>query len=907
MDASIEVLSSTIARGSDGLTSRTSMPVVRTKVAMPAPAAAYIDRGRLGALLDPSLRDGVRLTLLSAPPGYGKTLAVAGWLESRGLPRAWLSLDAADSDLARFSRYLFAALGGVRPGAVDAAGDLFGPGSPPDPEVVGATLLDEMAASDEPFALVLDDYHLVASESVQRLVRFLIERGPPFVHPLLLTREDPPLPLARLRAHGRLVELRGADLRCTAEEASAYLSAAGAALPPSLSGRLVELTEGWIAGLQLAAISLRGHPDPARVVESFGGGQRFVFDYLADEVLGGVDADLRRFLVEISIAERFTVELCQVLTGREDASSLLGRAERANLFLVPLDVERRWYRYHGLFADYLGTQLTDAERRALHGRAADWFATSGLAPEAVDHALAAGSSETAAHLVAMAARPAFEAGELEALLRWLDALPPERVAASADLVSLHAWALFYTGRVAAAIAQAERHLASCGERGEAEGRLLALVALMGTVTRPDAGALAAEALGLLGDDELFRSTAHQAAGLASLAQGDVVQAVETLREAFAAALRAGHPMAVVPAVNPLCHALDLAGGRDEAEAICRRVLREHADPQGRPRPIAWSVRVVLGIVRYEAGDLAEGRRELEGGFEDAGRMGVGRPMLGWAVPYLALAREATGSTDAALEALQVSARDASRTGAALPATSAETEARIRLMRGDLAAAARWADHAAPEAPADSPLLDVMRRSIDVSVARVRLAQGRTDEASGLLARARAVQEASGAVADLISIGVLEAAAAARAGRTAAALRSLEQAVELAAPGHYVRRLLDDGGGVSHLLPRVREAAPAFVDELIAGFAAEPPAATPSREARGPAVSWDMAGRPVEALTARESEVLRLMARGASNADIAEGLTVSLGTAKWHVGHVLAKLGATSRTQALVRAQELGLV
>jgi LuxR family maltose regulon positive regulatory protein len=363
----------------------------------------------------------------------------------------------------------------------------------------------------------------------------------------------------------------------------------------------------------------------------------------------------------------------------------------------------------------------------------------------------------------------------------------------------------------------------------------------------------------------------------------------------------------VPAANPLCHALVLAGHRGEAEAICRRVLADHADARGRPRAIAWSVRVVLGIVRYEAGDLAEARRELEGGFEDARRLGVGRPMLGWAVPYLAMARQATGSPDAALEALQVSSREAGRTGTALPTTSRETEARILLMQGDIAAAARWADGAAPETPPGSPLQDVMQRSIDITVARVRLAQGRPDEAAVLLARAHAGEEAAGAVADLVSIGVLEAAAAAASGRTPEALRSLSRAVELAAPGGYVRRFVDDGDGVARLLPQVRTVAPAFVDGLASALAEARGAARPQEGGRGGAVSWDRDGRPVEALTAREVEVLRLMASGASNAEIAAGLTVSVGTAKWHVGHVLAKLGAASRTQALVRAQQLGLV
>jgi LuxR family maltose regulon positive regulatory protein len=338
------------------------------------------------------------------------------------------------------------------------------------------------------------------------------------------------------------------------------------------------------------------------------------------------------------------------------------------------------------------------------------------------------------------------------------------------------------------------------------------------------------------------------------------------------------------------------------------MLEGQIDPHGRARPIAWSARVTLGIVRYEANDLVQARRELEAGFEAARHLGVGRPMLGWAVPYLALVRQATGSPEEALEALRVGGREVISTGGPLPGLGAETGARLLLARGDVAAAARWADRATPEAPPGSPLLDVLRRSMDVTIARVRLAQGRLAEAHLLLGQTRAAQEDAGAIAELVSIDVLEAAVAEASGQRAPALQALDRSVRLAAPGGYVRRFVDDGGSVAHLLPLVLAAAPGFVDTLIAALAAEPargPAAP--KDARGAVVWRDGDSQPREVLTARELDVLRLMARGASNADIAASLTVTLGTAKWHVGHVLAKLGASSRTQALVRAQQLGLV
>jgi LuxR family maltose regulon positive regulatory protein len=882
-------------------------PLVATKLRSPASVPAYRERPRLSAALDHGLEDSVRLTILSAPPGYGKTAALAGWLASRGFAHAWLSLDPADNDLARFVRYLVAALQAVRPGLGDATAALFGPGASPAADLVGATLLEEIAASDDLLVLVLDDYHAISADSIHRLVRFLIEHAPPFAHVVLLTREDPPLPLARLRAHGRLVELRADDLRCTADEASSYLDAMGISLKPELVDRLAGRTEGWIAGLQLAAISLRQRPDPAALIDAFAGSQRFVLDYLADEVLDGVDPDLQRFLVRTSIAERFTAELCRELTGREDAGELLERAERANLFLVPLDLERGWYRFHGLFADYLRAQLTEGERTGLHERAAAWLERTGLEAEAVGHSLAAGSVDRAVRLVERLARPAFEAGELTTLLGWLAALPPDRVAASGELLSLHVWALFETGQVGAAVALAERHLAQSDARGPAEGRLLVLRALMATVTRPDAESLALEGLELVGGDLLFRSLGLLAAGLATLARGDYVAAVETLRAGHETALLTGNPNAVLLAVNPLGQALAGAGLRGEAETICRAVLAQQADGHGKPRLIAWPARVVLGMVRYEANDLVEARRELEAGFDAARQMGIGRPVLGWAVPHLALVRLACGDQDGAFEALRTSQRDLRTTGMALPGQAGEIEARILLRQGDVAGAANWADRASPEAPPGSPLWEIVRRSMDVTIARVRLAQGRFDEARELLAEARSSQEGSGAVAEVISIAILQAAVAEASGRREDALQALDHAITLAAPGGYIRRFVDDGASTAHLLPLVRMGAPAFVDELSAALADASTGRSATAAARGTGLLEDADGQLVEALTPRELDVLRLMAKGASNADIAASLTVSLGTAKWHVGHVLAKLGATSRTQALLRAQRVGLV
>ena len=870
-------------------------PLVATKLRAPLSPARYQERERLTARLDPVLDDRVRLALVAAPPGYGKSVAVAGWVRARQLPHAWLSLDPTDNDPGRFLRYLAAALAPLRPSTEAACAGLLGPAANRSPEIAAATLLDAIGERDERLVLVLDDYHVVTEPAVHTLVAYVVEHAPPFCHVVIASREDPPLPLARLRAHGRLVEVRAAELRFIAEEAAAYLADLPA-LSTDGTRLLLERTEGWPAALQLAALGIAGAGDPDAVVASFAAMPRHVFDYIADEVLAGLDPVLADVLVRTSIAERFCAALCAELTGRADAGELLARAERANLFVSPLDEERHWFRFHGLFADYLRSRLSEDEGRALHLRAASWFEGAGLAREAIGHLLAAGQDAGAARLIGREARGAFEEGEDATLLRWIEALPRVRVEADPDLVAWHAWALFDTGQLAEADAEAARHLAVTSEGGgAAEGRLLALRALLQTVTGPDAEGLARAGLELVGDDACFRAACLQAIGLAALARGELREAVASLEAAFAAIRHLG-PALAYAGVTPLAQALLAAGRRDDAERLCRELLDEYASGPA-AGPASWYLDVVLGMLRYEANDLAEARRLLERGFAAASRFRVARTTIEWGVTHLAFARRATGDPDDALETLRTAAADVRRSGLALPLALLETEARIRLLEGDTGWARRWAEGPGDVAEPGSPLGRHLELSREVTIARVRLAQRRATEARERLRGPEAAYRAMGALADLIAVRTLEAVADEQEGRRSDAVRTLSEAVTLAAPGGYVRRIVEDGAPVAHLLPLVRRAAPAFVDDLLAAL----------RPSGGGGTVWNAGDTIVELLTPRELDVLRHLARGARNAEIAGSLGVSPGTARWHVANVLAKFGERSRAKAVARAQALGIV
>ena len=404
--------------------------LLATKLHVPGPRPGFVPRPRLAERLDEGLGRG--LVLVCAPAGSGKTALLVDWARRSQRPVAWLSLDAGDNDPARFWRHAVAALDGVRPGIGERVGPLLGPPAPPSFEGLVTALINELAAgpaaSEVP--LVLDDYHLIDSQPVHESVGFLLEHLPPGLHPVLASRADPPLALARLRARGQLVELRAAELRFTPGEAAAMLrEAAGADLPDTAIAALATRTEGWAAGLQLAALSLRGEPDVAGFVAAFTGSHRFVLDYLAEEVLERQSEQVRTFLLETSVLERLSGSLCDAVTGREGSQALLKQVERAGLFLVPLDEVRGWWRYHHLFADLLRARLQQEQPGQvpqLHRNAAAWYEEHGLADDAIHHAVSAGEMTWAARLIEQHFDAAHSLrGETATIQRWLSALPGE--------------------------------------------------------------------------------------------------------------------------------------------------------------------------------------------------------------------------------------------------------------------------------------------------------------------------------------------------------------------------------------------------------------------------------------------------------------------------------------------------
>ena len=908
--------------------------LLATKLNVPGSRPGLVPRPRLSERLDEGLRRG--LVLVCAPAGYGKTVLLAEWAQRSQVPAAWLSLDSGDNDPARFWRHAIAALDRVYPGIGGQVGPLLGPPAPPSFEPLVTALINELAAGPggDEVLLVLDDYHAIGSQPVHASVGFMLEHRPPGLHVALASRSDPPLALARLRARGQLTELRAADLRFTAGEAAGLLEQTGAgpdmALPESAVAALVARTEGWAAGLQLAALSLRGQEDVARFVAAFTGSHRYVLDYLAEEVLERQSEQVRAFLLETSVLDRLSGELCDAVTGRTGSQALLEQVERAGLFLVPLDEVRGWWRYHHLFADLLRVRLQaeQAGRVArLHRNAAGWYEEHGLADEAIRHAVSAGEMTSAAALIERHFDAAHSLrGEAATIQRWLTPLPADLVRSRPRLLLAQAVPAATGGRLEAAeqlIDAAE--LASAGTAGEPleptigkAGSLLVNVPALLALARgylaqlrgdgPGSAEFASRGMAEIRDGEwILRSVAQGQLAVAEWLGGRLAGAERAFTEGIAGRRAAGLPTWSAWESYELGRVQRAQGRLDAVVLTCEQALDATARDGQAPLPAAGPAYVGLGEVAYQRNELDGALSHVTDGIALC-RSFVYTVPLAAGLATLAWIRQATGDPAGALAAMGEAVLAAPGPPGLVNPVPAQ-RARLLLAQGDVGGAARWADEAGLGAD-DEP--EFSREPGQLVLARVLLAQGRPGPALALLDRLHAAAAAQDRIGSLIEIGALRALALAASGDEPAALNALAGALVLACPQGYVRVFADEGPPMAALLGRLVAAQRAehatarrvpldCLARLQRAFDAGHAAPVP-----GPTATAAVPGI-VEPLTGRELEVLEMLAAGRSNQAIAGQLFVSLDTVKKHVGHVLGKLGAANRTEAVARARQLGLI
>jgi ATP/maltotriose-dependent transcriptional regulator MalT len=890
--------------------------LVSTKLRPSQARPKLLARPRLIAKLEREA--GRKLTLISAPAGFGKTTLLVEWLkgsEDGGQSAAWVSLDEGDNDPVRFLSYLVASLR-------KSVGESFGEGvlaalrspEPPRMEAVLGAFVNELAYLPGEVSLILDDYHVIDSEGVHQIVSFLLERLPEGAHLVISGRVDPPLALARLRARGQMIELNAATLSFTREEAAAFLKEVmGLDLSAEDVAKLEERTEGWIAGLQLAALSMRDRKDISGFIESFSGSHRDVLDFLAEEVLERQPAHVQEYMLETSILNNLTGSLCDALTGRDDGHEMLERLDRENLFVLGLDDERRWYRYHHLFADFLRGRLGHERPERvgeLHLSAAQWDEQNGRLSSAIEHALTAPDHDLAARLIEEGVEGAVERGEGATALRWLEALPTEAKHRRPRLFVEHAVALVITGHpdeVEPLLKEAER--AAEVSDGKERGILLGFAsAVRSWCARlrgdaPQAVELARRALSLLPDGEApVRNYAVVRLGDALRAADDLAAADEAYAEAAEFDWAARHAYGRLAGMVMHARVRAEQGHLREADEAFRRALLLLTEGGFELSPAAGVAHIGMGALRYERDDLDGAERALERGVELVERTGDVSTLV-WAYVTSSQVKRARGDEEGALVISHEAEQVARSSGADLQiAIALAWMTKLRLAWGDLTEAVALEQERAANAENAADAARVVDR---LTSARLLLTQQRHREALPLLEELGETAQAAGRTGDLIEILALQALALWAGHERERAVSILSRALALAEPEGYVRTFVDEGAPMAELLSGVLEAqqrgrldppVPAhYLRKLLAAV-----------ERDGAGARLPAKGLP-ELPSGRELEILQLVAAGKANRQIASELFVSVGTVKTHLNNLYRKLGTHSRTQAVARARELNLI
>lgn len=885
-------------------------PLLETKLYAPPLRSDLVARPRLVDVI----RQGTahKLTVVVAPAGFGKTTLLAGWLadvarERRGV--GWVSLDPSENEPALFWRYVIGALQKLDPAVgTRASAQLRSPHAPPI-EIVLGTLINEVDAAARDFTIVLDDYHVIDASPIHESLTFFLDRLPRRMHLVIASRSDPPLALHRLRARGELGELRIDDLRFTTNEASAFLNEVmSLGLTAGEAATLEERTEGWIAGLKLAALSMKGK-NARGFVDAFSGDNKYIAEYLVEEVLRSEPEHVRDFLLSTAILDRLNGSLCDAVTGSDGSQEVLEDLEKRNLFVVPLDDQRAWYRYHHLFADVLRKLAArDGEQsRALHQRASVWFEAHGARGDAIRYALKAGDFT---HAADMLQDPWPEKDRSYESRQWLDRVKslPESVVQSRPALNMgYAWALLNSGELEAADSrlQAIEQALATGPTSDWLAKELASARVYLTQSRgdlPETLEHARQALAMVAEgDDAGLATGTALVALALWGRGELEAAHETFAQALTIMRRCGHMADAIRGEFVLGDIRAAQGRLRDAARIYERGLQLAADGVFASPPETDELYEGLSEIHREWNELESAWRFLDG-------MGNGAPRLAhqgnrsrWCAAKAGL-RVTEGDFSAALDLLDEAERQVRRDPVPRAHPIAAIKARIHIAQGELKLAEEWAARAKVTANDD---LTFLREYEHVTLARLMIKRADRDGAVRLLDRLKTAALTGARKGSVIEILVLQSLVSHTAGNARAALDCLGEALTLAEPDKFLRVFLDEGAPMRDLLRQAtaRGLAGPYTRHVLAMFDARPVEQPRPGTTEGPATNA-IAG---QALTTRELEILRLIAAGLRNQEIADTLSISAATVKRHIANAYGKLDASHRTEALARAKELKLL
>ena len=921
--------------------------LLTTKLYIPPTRPELVHRSRLVERLNEGIHR--KLTLISAPAGFGKTTLVSEWVDhirpdttkkNQSKYRiAWVSLDEGDNDFVRFLSYFITALKQIE--GIEAT---FGKGTlsllqspqpqPQPTEAILTTLINEVAAIPDKTIFVLDDYHLIEAQPIHDALSFLLENIPPQIHLVIATREDPHLPLARLRAKDQLTELRAADLRFTSSEAAEFLNQVmGLNLSKEDIAALELRTEGWIAGLQLAAISLRGQTDTSRLIQSFTGSHRLVLDYLIEEVLNQQPENIQTFLLQTAIINRLTASLCNALTDQEDGQETLEMLERANLFIVPLDNERNWYRYHHLFADILRQrlQLTRSEQlSSLHIRASEWYEKNGSFDDAIEHALHAKDFGRAAGLLELVYQEMSSKFLFADWLIWVKKIPNELIQTRPVLSTQYGEALLDKGELEASenrFRDAERwlepNIVEGPQRENLSDRMVVIdedqfsilpakiancraqIALaQGDVS--DAVKHAELALKLSPAESQISSEASVLLGLTYWGSGDLEAAHGAMSDWVNSMERSGNIYFAIAATFGLADIRIAQGRLSEAESIYKHSVQLASEQDENVQRITAHHQLGLAMIYHEKGE----QEDFETHLLKSKELGEQTTLIDW--PYRwhiaqAQLKETVGDMEAALDLLDEAKRLYVKNLVPDIQPIEALKARVYIKQGSLAKALNWVHERGISVDDDLSYLSEFEH---ITLARVIIAEyknNRTERdilhAVRLLERLLKAAEDRRRMGSVIEILVVQALAHDAQGNMNPALHVLERALDVAEPEGYLRIFVDEGPQMARMLYKAlsQGIAPDYVRRLLVAFPPEEQEKTIALKSQAPDSEW------IEPLSEREIEVLGLIAEGLTNQEISGRLFVSLNTVKAHTRNIYSKIGVNNRTQAVAKARTLGIL
>ncbi len=948
-----------------------TIPLLKTKLYIPPVRSDLLERPRLVSRLNSGLER--KLTLISAPAGFGKTTLLTRWIHggrdihpsARAAPTAaWISLDQGDNDPIRFMTYLITAIRTIATGVGDTTLATLQALNPTIDENLLVDLINDLSDLPEKFMLVLDDYHVITDERIHTFITFLIDNQPPKMHIVISSRSDPPWPFARLRGRAEINEIRVNELRFTAEESADFLNKVmGLGLSKENIAALEDRTEGWITGLQMAALSIQGRKrtqgDHAVTgfVQAFAGSNRFVLDYLLEEVLNQQSSEIQAFLLQTSILERLTAQLCDAVTQRDDSQEILVELDQANLFLIPLDDERRWYRYHHLFADLLRSVLDKNfpnYEAHLHRRASVWFELNGLIVDAVSHALAAGETERVSSLVeGNAALAMMDYGELNTLISWLDTLPKEVVCSRPWLCVFNAWALVYTGHleeVEPMLATAERMLSAIeqekgaisnekptqekqsqaarteigivavppmneSEKRHILGNILAIRAYVAELRGEfnQAIDLAREALENLPDQDLIaRSSASSVLGAVLRLCGEFEAAADALDNARTLRQTAGDSQTALFVNCSQAYLQFVQGKLHDAEAAFKKVLQLSemgVGRGGRVLPIKGYAHTRLSAIHREWNHLESSSRHAEIGLEISKQWGQADVLV---YGYIEQAKtlQAQGHQQGALEAFREACQVAEGVSPWFGSLVEAWEVQLHLMQGNIQHAQHWVNQRGLN---HNDSFKFQSESEYRILARHLIEMGKTDleythQALSLLDRLLDMNETAGATNTFLEVLLLKARGQMNAGDQQEAVTTVEKALIIAEPEHYVRTFLDEGQEIEELLLQIdsKVISRSYLNELVSmQLDTSEIGSSASDEIPESAVLVNFS--LIEPLSERELQVLRLMDSELTSPEIAEELIIAVSTVRSHIKNIYSKLGVHSRYEAVEVARQMKLI